>query len=652
MVFGPYQFSVSGASQSSLEMSASRCFGKRLGRATSVLIARRKPHPLAVALVLLILAPDVGVHAQTYSVIYNFGVNGSNDITGPSGLIVGQDGNLYGVASGSDGFGELFKITPPGTASTLHSFDCDDGSLPNGLTYGSDGNLYGTTGNGHGCGYGSVFKITPNGSFATLSGAVVDIPLGPPIQATDGNLYGTACGLFYCYIGTDYGSIYKITPPGTLTTLYEFDQAYGAGPNPQLLEGTDGNFYGTTMYGGTNGDGVIFKVAPSGQLTVLYDFTTTLPSANALIEGTDGDFYGTTQQGGNISACPLYGCGTIFQITQDGSYTLLHTFALTDGMSPFGPLVQGKDGNLYGIAYSGGTSTACTGGCGVIFESTPQGNYSVLYNFDGTHGANPNNLVLAKDGNLYGTTLNGGTLPTLGTIFRLTPTGVFSNVYDFNGGTSGASPQSLVPSSNGNFFGVATAGGPEGAGCSGGCGVLYSLVLFDFSVGAAQFSPSSVSPGGSSTSTVNTTPVNGFSTAVAFSCSVQPTPALAPQCSISPTSAAPGTAATLTVTTTASTTGVVSGERLFYAICLPLAGFIGASVRFGSRRREKQSFTAMLLVGAASVGLIFGVACGGGGSSGSGSGGGSGTPAGSYTITVTGVSGFLQHSTSIKLTVQ
>ncbi|HXW90867.1 MAG TPA: choice-of-anchor tandem repeat GloVer-containing protein [Terriglobales bacterium] len=627
---------------------------------------------MVFVLFLLILAADVGSYAQTYTVVYTFGlVNGENVIE-PSGITVGQDGNLYGAGNGEytgpAGPGDMvleavwFKVTPKGALTTLYNVGPCYGGTTNALTWGSDGNLYGAVGYGlsgsgpTSCGFGYVAKITPSGS-ATVLGTV-DYPWGRPILGTDGNLYGTSCGKFYCDEGgVGYGTIYKITPPSTFTSLYEFDLTHGAAPDT-LVEGSDGNFYGTTVVGGSTPDGgVIFRITPTGQLTVLYDFTQSFSLSNALIEGKDGDFYGTTFGGGNIfpaiKSCQVYGCGTIFKITPEGNYSLLYTFDVTHGGNPHS-LAQGTDGNFYGTTYVGGTSTNCVGGCGVIFKITPVGDYSVLYNFDGTHGANPGDLVLDNDGNFYGTTLTGGSSPTCcGTIFRITPTGDFTNLYNFNG-TDGADPQDPVLSSDGNLYGATWEGGPSNVGCTLGCGVLYSFAMFDFSLAASLFSPSSLGPGASSASTITVTPIDGFSAAVALSCSVQPTLSLGPQCSISPSSVTPlttstnGMAATLKVTTTGPSAGLHSGDRAgpSAAVWLSLAVLLGASVRFGSCRRQKQKLAAIVLVGTACVELLSGVACGGGGSN------TNGTPAGAYTITVTGTSGLLQHSEKIKLTVQ
>ena len=402
---------------------------------------------------------------------------------------------------------------------------------------------------------------------------------------------------------------------------------------------------------------MLFKVTTAGQFTVLHNLDTwALP--NPMIQATDGNFYGTTVQGGASSNCPLYACGTIFKITPDATYSLLYAFDGTNGANP-GPLIQGADGNFYGTANAGGTSNNCKSGCGVVYKITPEGSFSVLYNLDLTNGANPSPLIQSADGKFYGTAYAGGTSASCtggcGAIFTITPDGSYSVVHNFD--ASGGNPNLLIQDSIGNFYGTTNSGGTgQNSGCNpGGCGVLYSLVVNDFSLAASAFGPSSVSAGASSTSKVSVTTVGAFTGAVALSCSVQPAPPFAPKCSVSPSSAIPGSGVTLTVNTTGPTARSLpfsNDSRPLFATWLALVGLVVVGLRCGSDLARKQKLSVAALAGVLSLSFIFQVACGSGGNTSGGSGGGGSTPVGAYTITVTGASSFLQHSTTAMVTVQ
>jgi len=358
------------------------------------------------------------------------------------------------------------------TLTTLASFNGPNGCAPiSSLVQGADGNFYGTTGD---CGLyndGTVFKITPAGTLTTLYNfAAISINPGSPglIQATDGNFYGTTE-----YDGAyNRGTVFKITPGGTLMTLYSFgtSPADGTVPTAALVQGADGSFYGTTSGGGAFSHGAIFKITPVGTLTTLYSFGTSsadgaVPTA-ALIQGADGNFYGTTSSGG------AFNHGAIFKITPAGTVTTLYSFGAssTDGANPQAALIQATDGNFYGTASQGGGPR----GDGVVFKITPGGTLTTLYGFSpgGPDGTTPAAaLIQAADGNFYGTTSGGGA-DDQGTIFKITPGGTLTTLYSFNpqahdaeGASAGAVPlTSLIQATNGNFYGTTSEGGATGGG--------------------------------------------------------------------------------------------------------------------------------------------------------------------------------------------
>ena len=271
------------------------------------------------------------------------------------------------------------------------------------------------------------------------------------VQGLDGNLYGTTL-----YGGkSNYGTVFKMTPSGTLMTLRSFDGTDGAYPRAGLALGTDGNFYGTTEYGGAYGLGTVFKITPNGVLTVLHSFAGNDGDYvyRPLVQGTDGKFYGTTNQGG------VYNYGTVFNITPGGAFTLLYAFDGTDGAYPYG-LVQGTDGNFYGTTYGGGAK-----GIGTVFKITSSGMLSTLHSFDGTDGTYPSApVVQGTDGKFYGTTQYGGA-SNYGTVFRITSTGVLSTVHSFDYYTDGGYPVApVVQGTDGNFYGTAEEGGAGSLG--------------------------------------------------------------------------------------------------------------------------------------------------------------------------------------------
>ena len=291
------------------------------------------------------------------------------------------------------------------------------------------------------------------------------------VQGADGNFYGTTCDLG-CVgeVGNGFGTVFKVTPTGTLTTLYSFCAqpkcTDGAFPIAGLVLGTDGNFYGTTAYGGANDDGTVFKITSGGTLTTLHSFDDTdgaYPEA-ALVQASNGNFYGTTFEGGaNFD-------GTVFSITSGGTLTTLHSFDGTDGYLPLGALVQ-ANGNFYGTTVEGGAN-----GYGTVFKITPGGALTTLHSFDSTDGALPEaGLVQAANGIFYGTTLNGGANDACavgcGTVFSITSGGTLTTLHSFDS-TDGDDPYGgLVQATNGTFYGTTDAGGANAGG------TIFSLAV-------------------------------------------------------------------------------------------------------------------------------------------------------------------------------
>jgi uncharacterized repeat protein (TIGR03803 family) len=393
----------------------------------------------AYGVLLLCVATRIASAAQSFTTLHSFDYKVDGD--GPvAALVQGTDGNFYGTTWGSGGAhlgGTVFKITPSGTLTTLYNFCsrpvCADGEYPAaGLIQATDGNFYGTTEQGGASGDGTVFKITPSGTLTTLhsfDGTDGAYPLYEGlIQATNGSFYGTTS-----YGGASYlGTVFKITASGTLTTLYNFCSQSGctdgANPDAGLVQATDGSFYGTTYFGGFSLSscygpppqcGTVFKITPSGTLTTLHRFDGA-DGANpiaGLVQATNGSFYGTTYYGG---ASYL---GTVFKITASGTLTTLHSFDGTDGANPSAGLVQGTNRNFYGTSQFSDVHDG-----GTVFKITPSGTLTTLYNFPANIFPAAG-LVQGTNGNFYGTTLLGGvhdtcpgrrgTHQTCGTVFRL-----------------------------------------------------------------------------------------------------------------------------------------------------------------------------------------------------------------------------------------
>jgi uncharacterized repeat protein (TIGR03803 family) len=398
---------------------------------------------LAALLVFVLATCAPRTQAQTYTVLYDFGlVSCDPEFASNAGIIVqGRDGNFYSstFGGGCNTNGAAFKMSPNGELTVLHSFNnsAGDGLSPqSGLTLATNGTFWGTSSAGGDFNGGNIFTITSTGTFTPVYNFCAETnctdggnPLAPPVLGTDGNFYGMTADkgdVTLCTVGNGgCGVIYRITPAGKYEVLYTFDQTNGANPQGPLLLGTDGNFYGTARYGGSvngvyNGNGVFFRVTSSGIYTPLYTFCQLQncldggQPMDGLVQGTDGNFYGTTNCCGTHLNSNFFG-GTIFKMTPAGKITVLYDFCdqpnCADGGNPVSGLMQGTDGNFYGTTQAGGEN-----GNGVIFQVTPEGQYTVVHSFDYTDGNAPlAPLTQGTDGILYGQTWDGGTGPCINT---------------------------------------------------------------------------------------------------------------------------------------------------------------------------------------------------------------------------------------------
>ncbi len=386
---------------------------------------------LSIAAIALTLSLAVRAQAQTFSYFTNFSARDNG-----SSVMQATDGNLYmGGGPGAYGRGAILRVTPSGGFNVLYSFcaqrGCPDGDYPSALILGSDGNLYGATESG-----------------------------------------GTRIG---------GGTVYKLTLGGELTTLYSFcnnsECTDGSGPYG-IIQASDGNLYGLTSNGGYLTNGTIFRVSPTGEFTVLHYFClnsscgSDAPAPTGLIQGIDGNLYGTTRFGG-----PHNG-GVLYKLTLAGEYTVVYDFcSLSDCLDGGGPnqIVQDAKGNFFGTNYGGGSK-----GYGTVFEITSKNQYIVLDNFDFVLGT-PIGLTLASDGNFYGASVGASNYGTGGTVFEVTPKGeltflnIFGNSCALDTGWYPDGP--IFQNTEGTLYGATSYGnslgdcGPYGSGY----GTMYSV---------------------------------------------------------------------------------------------------------------------------------------------------------------------------------
>jgi uncharacterized repeat protein (TIGR03803 family) len=387
------------------------------------IVLRTAPVALAVVLALMWTGTHAA-HAQTLNVVYSFsgGADGSQSY---AQLVPDGAGNAYGTTAvggditscGGSGCGVVFKVSRSGQYTVIYTFTGGvDGANPwSGLLRDKSGNLYGTTEAGGASAFGTVFKLTPGGQKTILYNFAGGSDGAYPFAAliTDGsNLYGTT------YKGgtSGAGTVFKLGPAGE-TVLYSFKGGMdGQNPYAGVIRDAKGNLYGTTFGDGIITHGTVFRISASGKETIFHVFSGNsdggFPYYGSLV--TDGGaLYGTTSYGGAHSYF-----GTIFKVDKTGQFSVMYSFTGgPDGGQPDASLIRDGAGNLYGTTIGGGASSH-----GTIFKFDTSGNETVLYNFAGGTDPASSNAPLFRDaaGNLYGATAGGGTFGS-GTVFQLTP---------------------------------------------------------------------------------------------------------------------------------------------------------------------------------------------------------------------------------------
>jgi len=520
---------------------------------------------VAVATMLLVLQLCAALaSAQTYTPLYTYPV-GAGSYSGilPYGqMSQGRDGKFYSTVqnSGVTDRGTAYSMTTAGQFTGLHDFcllaGCTDGSYPDGgLILGADGNLWGTTTSGGTSNEGTVFKMTPAGNATILwsfnaRNSEQGYPYHPVLLAQDGNYWGTDPGV---YSGT-YGVLYKITPAGALTA-FPFNYTNGANPNIPT-QGTDGNFYGIARGGGAHGFGTVYKATPSGVITVLHDFAAGVLDGNlpvgTLVQGNDGNFYGMTYAGGASNL------GTIFKISKTGNFSLLYSFkgwGFGDGALPYTGLILGTDGNFYGSTANGGTKNA-----GALFKFTPSGTITTLYSFcavtcsDGYYPEVP--LVQHTNGKIYSNS-TGNSLG--GAVFFSLDLGIkpFAGLVTWTGKV-------------GKSIGIL------GQGLTGTTKVTFNGTTASFTVSSDTFLTATV-PAGATTGFVNVTTPGGV---LKSNRKFLVMPAIL---NFDPTSGQVGTSVTITGTSFTGATGVAFGGVAATAFSVNSDTQITATVPTGAK---------------------------------------------------------------------
>jgi uncharacterized repeat protein (TIGR03803 family) len=410
--------------------------------------ARMRQRVARAALALGVVFLPVIISAQskdtrTFATLYSFKHPRRDGALPYGGVIADKSGNLYGTTwygGASGAWGAVFKLDEARNETLVHSFHRNsNGYRPTtGLIMDGISNLYGTT-DGDYSQFGTVFKLDASGKQTVLYRFSGGQDGGGPsglVRDAAGNLYGTT---FIGGANWDPGAVFKVDKKGKETVLYSFTGGLDGGyPYAGVIRDKDGNLYGTTSAGGRggpSGGGTVFKVDGSGKQTVLHSFTDGTDGRliwAGLVMDSEGNLYGAAVQGGDLACHAPYGCGTVFKLDSTGKLTVLHSFTGgTDGMSPQATLIRDSAGDLFGTTAGGGNDNCQPPyGCGTVFKLDKTGKETVLHRFTGgADGAFPSALFRDQQGNLYGTTSNGGDLscvldqqtPGCGTVFKLHP---------------------------------------------------------------------------------------------------------------------------------------------------------------------------------------------------------------------------------------
>jgi uncharacterized repeat protein (TIGR03803 family) len=371
---------------------------------------------------------QTGDHTYRESTFVNFPAITNGPVLPTGGLLIDAAGHLYGSAQGGvNSLGAIFKVTSSGSVTVLHSFKGSDGSYPEvSLVRDAAGNLYGTTSQGGAnanCSCGTVFEIAPDGDLTVLHSFTggYAYPSAVTLDAA-GNLYG------FEYATNANGSIFKVTPDGVFSVVYNFcalsNCVDGSTPVGSLIINRAGNLYGTTNRGGEFNQGAVFELTPDCVESVLYSFTGGSDGGNPvgkLTQDAQGNMYGVTYAGGSI---PSTAYGTVFKITAAGVESVLYSFcqlaSCTDGARPAGALTLDASGNLYGTTILGGTNNA-----GVLFKITAEAAESILEDLT-TSADGGNGAVLDKSGNVFVEIYSGGKT-SQGSVQKLTEDTVIDN---------------------------------------------------------------------------------------------------------------------------------------------------------------------------------------------------------------------------------